>query len=840
MTDVHVVSVLPDALHARLVDTLPSDRGVALSRADETADVAELLREDHAGDGVALVVGDGGVGLVETVGRAAPTVPVLLFGKSADDSAVVAAIEAGALDYVDATTEGANRRLAARVRRVLDGRTPGNDGSTSDDGAVGAGDDSERAAQLEAIAAAASDVVVGVDRAGVVQFVNPAVEDVLGYRPADLVGEPLTRLMSDEVARRHEAGMARYLETGERRVDWEYVELPGRHSDGHEVPLGVSFAEYGHRGERYFAGVVRDVTAQRRRTDRLAALNRAMESMTGAETAAEVCELLRAAATDPLGCRTALVALYDAEIGHLRPVGGSREESTLEDVLSDGGADHAWTAFSTGETRRFESALDGSRRRVAGGESGDEPDTLSVLPLGRHGVLVLGAHTTAAVGDEETHLTDILRAAAVSSLDRAERERSLREQRDALRSRNERLERLERINRVVRAVVRGLTEATSREEVERTVCTRLVGADLYRFAWFGRVDEVTQRVEPVAAAGVGQDYLDALTVSVDPDDEHGQGPTGVAARTRRVQVQDDIRADPPFEPWREPALRRGYRSSAAVPVVYHDRLYGVLNLYASESEAFDRTERQVLAELGETIGYAVGALERKQAFVGRQSVELEYEIEGRDGPLRTLVDSGEFEFEALVQRTDGRLHLYFTARDVDVSTVEAAAGDSPEVTALRHITTVDDGREQLFECTLGYGSFFESLLDRGVVVRDLVSTPGHARLTLRAPVDADVRGLSRSVAGAYDGAELVARRERDDPVMTRTEFESAFTERLTERQAEVLRTAYFSGFFEWPRRTTGQELADALGVSQPTVNRHIRAGERKLFGLLFGDEGGGE
>ncbi|WP_394295257.1 hypothetical protein [Halorubrum californiense] len=30
-------------------------------------------------------------------------------------------------------------------------------------------------------------------------------------------------------------------------------------------------------------------------------------------------------------------------------------------------------------------------------------------------------------------------------------------------------------------------------------------------------------------------------------------------------------------------------------------------------------------------------------------------------------------------------------------------------------------------------------------------------------------------------------------------------------------------------------MADALGITQPTVNKHIRLGERKVFDLLFGD-----
>ncbi|MFD1514378.1 helix-turn-helix domain-containing protein [Halomarina rubra] len=70
---------------------------------------------------------------------------------------------------------------------------------------------------------------------------------------------------------------------------------------------------------------------------------------------------------------------------------------------------------------------------------------------------------------------------------------------------------------------------------------------------------------------------------------------------------------------------------------------------------------------------------------------------------------------------------------------------------------------------------------------------------------------------------------------TLAEFEANYRAPLTERQNEVLETAYFSGFFEWPRETSGLELASMLGVSQPTVSWHVRTGERKLLLLLYDD-----
>lgn len=89
----------------------------------------------------------------------------------------------------------------------------------------------------------------------------------------------------------------------------------------------------------------------------------------------------------------------------------------------------------------------------------------------------------------------------------------------------------------------------------------------------------------------------------------------------------------------------------------------------------------------------------------------------------------------------------------------------------------------------------------------------------------------------FDRVALRARRELDRPVQTEAEFEAFYRDRLTERQEEVARTAYYAGFFNFPRDSTGSDVAEMLGVSQPTVNRRIREAERKLFELVFeGDD----
>lgn len=58
---------------------------------------------------------------------------------------------------------------------------------------------------------------------------------------------------------------------------------------------------------------------------------------------------------------------------------------------------------------------------------------------------------------------------------------------------------------------------------------------------------------------------------------------------------------------------------------------------------------------------------------------------------------------------------------------------------------------------------------------------------------------------------------------------------LTDRQYEAVRTALEAGYFEWPRETDADGLAEALDVSRPTALEHLRKGEQKLLERALAD-----
>jgi len=105
--------------------------------------------------------------------------------------------------------------------------------------------------------------------------------------------------------------------------------------------------------------------------------------------------------------------------------------------------------------------------------------------------------------------------------------------------------------------------------------------------------------------------------------------------------------------------------------------------------------------------------------------------------------------------------------------------------------------------------------------------------------DTDVRALADDLSDAFPGLELASKRERERSDRSSTAFRASLHESLTDKQAAVLRAAFHAGYFEWPRGSTAEELADAIGVTSPTLHNHLRRAQQKLLSEFVDDDAAG-
>ncbi|WP_435181549.1 bacterio-opsin activator domain-containing protein [Halorussus sp. AFM4] len=406
-----------------------------------------------------------------------------------------------------------------------------------------------------------------------------------------------------------------------------------------------------------------------------------------------------------------------------------------------------------------------------------------------------------------------------------------------LEDRERELARLDRNNAIVRNIVRDLVGATTREEIERTVCEKLASSDRYAFAWIGELGMTTDAIERRVAAGEYEGILDLVAAERGDDEPTGAEQAAVETGETRVieQLVDDESVP---EPVRREAFARGLQSSIAVPLRYGDATFGVLGVYATRPDAFTDRERESLTTLGATVGFAINAARQRNLLLSDTVVELAFDVTDSTAFFASASARLDCDIavEGIVPLDENSLLCYVRVDGADLADLFDLAADRTDVDIGRIVHEPSAEAGGLVEVTLSGGSPVLVLVERGATVRTAEFERGAGLVVAELGVGEDVREVVEAVREAFPASELRFKRERERSVETAQEFRSALRERLTDRQRVALRTAYVGGYFESPRDSTAEEIAAALGVTSPTLHYHLRAGQRKLLGAFFEEE----
>jgi len=660
-----------------------------------------------------------------------------------------------------------------------------------------------------------------------VAWANATVEEYFGVDRDDLLGRNKRSLVRDHIAPVVEDS-ARFAET----VTDTYEDNTGVQQFSCRVTPGAGRAErhLQHRSRPIESGLYAggrvelyyDVTERTEREGMLDALHGASRRLMAAQSQREIAETAVETASEVLDIPHTSVFRWDEDAQLLEPY--IIPEETVAEIGEtpsfEPGQGVVGSVFESGEAESLDNVWDDSRAYEDGAQG---IRSFAAFPLGEWGILTISSTSVGAFDDYEVDLAKVLAANAEVALNRAEREAELADQREQLAE-------LDRINEVIRDIDQLLVRAGTREEIEQAVCDRLADSDHYRFAWTGGTT-VGDRIDPTASAGAADGYLDAVTIPV--DDEHGTGPVGRAVQTAEAQVIECIENSERFAEWCEAAIERGFQSMAAIPLRYRDTTYGVLCVYADRANALNDRETAVLSELGETIGHAINAVENKRALLADDVVEVEFEVTDGEGFFSRVSreENCTFTLEGVTITTDGSFVHFVTVDGVDPDRLAERADAETDIDRARLVNEHDDGH--LFELVYTGPSMLPTLIDYGGTLRESTFTAEGGRNVVELPMNADVRAVIQSITERVPGAEVVAQRERKRPDRTVQEFRAALADDLTDRQRSALEAAFYAGFFEWPRESTGEEVAESLGVAAPTFHQHLRVGERKLLAALL-------
>ena len=650
-----------------------------------------------------------------------------------------------------------------------------------------------------------TDTVLLTDDDGRFTYICPNVHFIFGYTVAEIeemgtIDELLGPDLFDSEELRERGVMTN-------------VECTTTDKAGEEHTLLVNVKEVSiQEGTTLYS--CRDVTKRKQRERALSALHQTARDLSYAETGHEIAEVVVTDATDVLPNRAVALYRYDSDDNVLRPETLSAEMDQRYGPLHpiDTGANGLGRAFLEGEPVAdvpVGSDVDGGRALC--------------LPVGDHGVLVVA--TEEPIDEITREVAELVAATAEAAFDRVTREAALRERDRRLSEQNRQLERTNRINDLIREVDRAIVRAETREEIEHAVCERLVDADRFTFAWIGEHAAGGNLVQPRAWDGAGRGYLDrAFGEGVDP-----QEPSVRAASTGSPCAVVNIARAPRAAPWRKAALSSGFQSVVSVPLLADDATHGTLSVYATRPDAIDDVTRNVLAEFGRTVGSAISAIARKEALLGNSQTELEYRSPTPDDVLGRLVEELDCSLEL-----DGVIHsgdtvtAYLTVGNASPEEFATLASEYASVDEARALVETEDGGTVQLRMHPPFVA--SSLADHGATILELTADEAGLRLVVSVSPPVATRTIHDVVSDHYPDSTLVAQRERSRSIGGDS---SALVDRLTERQVEVLQTAYYTGYFSSPRESIGEDVAEILGISPQAFYKHVRSAQAKLFSEVF-------
>ncbi|HMN38651.1 MAG TPA: PAS domain S-box protein [Hyphomicrobium sp.] len=142
----------------------------------------------------------------------------------------------------------------------------------------GDGELAELYAGIGTLLSIAADAIIAIDANHRITLFNEGAERIFGYSKAEILGQPLSRLIPDRFRPSHTHHISN-LQLGQKasRLMGERQEVYGLRKDGTEFPAEASIAMVAGAGKKSFLAVLRDITERKRTQEILAGHARELE-----------------------------------------------------------------------------------------------------------------------------------------------------------------------------------------------------------------------------------------------------------------------------------------------------------------------------------------------------------------------------------------------------------------------------------------------------------------------------------------------------------------------------------------------------------------------------------
>lgn len=447
--------------------------------------------------------------------------------------------------------------------------------------------------KFHTITRTAQDAILIMNDEGMITYWNEAAEIIFGYTNEEAVGKTLHPLLAPErFQEAYRSGFIHFKHTGEGPAIGKTLELSALKKDGTEFPIELSLSANIKEGKWEAIGIVRDITQRKKDEAGLKMFRRLLDYSSDTIEVIDS-ETFQYIDVNETACRT---------LGYTRDELLSMNVRDIDVEISESQLNNLSEVLKKKGRAIFES----SHRRKDG----------SFFPV---------EISISLVQTDREYMISVVRD--ISERKRAE-------------------DLIHRSNRALKTLSAGnlaLVQAQNEDELLQRVTDVIVNEGGYSLAVVDYAEENPEKtITPMAWSGLVLEHywIEGLSWS---ETAKYQMPVSKAIRTAKTQITRNIAAESKYELWRDASLAHGYTASIAFPLMDGDTVFGALNIYSSEENAFKEEEKEevrLLEELANDLAYGIITLRTRvahehHATILRESLEQSIQtiaatVEARD------------------------------------------------------------------------------------------------------------------------------------------------------------------------------------------------------------------
>ena len=200
----------------------------------------------------------------------------------------------------------------------------------------------------------------------------------------------------------------------------------------------------------------------------------------------------------------------------------------------------------------------------------------------------------------------------------------------------------------------------------------------------------------------------------------------------------------------------------------------------------------------------------------------EFTLAADEFPLGTVfsqLPDATVQLERVIPDANGVVP-YFWVRGVETDTVVPQFANHPGVRDIQLVDQVDNEYLMRCEWVSNYDGVLDALISPEIILLSAVGTAEEWTFELRGESREDIAEF-REFCHSHDVPVVLTKLQGVQPLNAKQD--------LTETQREALVLAYERGYFNLPRETTLEKIADELDISQQAVGSRLRRGNRRLI-----------